>query len=473
MSLVDKPAEPNARVALFKRDESEDWTPADEMFVEEMIEVGKAQPSSSDVSTYKPLGGRGGKGDVKIRLRGKEKYTEDDEKKKVKKDATMGAVYEAEIHRNFTNLADGMYATGRLTREERIALSSAIGDALDAFSDRVSQSAPQLYDRSPYEDSEGEMEKASREFSTETREDYASRGIALPDGSFPIPDKDALRRAIASYGRADIAKRPAVIAHIKRRAKALGATDMIPESFAKLGDEGLADDESVGKQGQDKAGSSDGPHPAEVDKMEGTMPEDNGIDLSTIPEEVRGEVEEFIASLTKRAEDAESEVTLLKSVEKTDEEKEAELLKSADPAIRKMVEDAQAEAAEANSIAKAERESRLNREFLEKAASLPFVPGETQEKADILKAASESLTAEQYGALEKMLRGANDSMKASGIFKVNGSGQNTEGAEGRIESLAKARAEEKEITYEQAYDEILTENPDLYERSEAETVEVN
>lgn len=70
---------------------------------------------------------------------------------------------------------------------------------------------------------------ASREFSSEVRERYSNKGVAMPDGSYPIPDKDALRRAIQSFGRA---KNPeAVKAHIKRRAKALGATDMLPDDW--------------------------------------------------------------------------------------------------------------------------------------------------------------------------------------------------------------------------------------------------
>lgn len=70
---------------------------------------------------------------------------------------------------------------------------------------------------------------SNREFSTKVREKYSDKGIAMEDGSFPIPDKDALRRAIQSIGRA---KDPAKAkAHIKRRARALGATDMIPEGW--------------------------------------------------------------------------------------------------------------------------------------------------------------------------------------------------------------------------------------------------
>jgi hypothetical protein len=71
--------------------------------------------------------------------------------------------------------------------------------------------------------------KAPREFSDARRQTLADSGAAMPDGSYPIPDKDALRRAIASYGRA---KDPAAVkAHIIKRARALGATSMLPEAW--------------------------------------------------------------------------------------------------------------------------------------------------------------------------------------------------------------------------------------------------
>ena len=70
---------------------------------------------------------------------------------------------------------------------------------------------------------------AAREFSTDTREKLAAKKQALPDGGFPIPDVDALKRAIQAIGRA---KDPAAAkAHIKRRAAALGASNLIPEDW--------------------------------------------------------------------------------------------------------------------------------------------------------------------------------------------------------------------------------------------------
>ena len=66
-----------------------------------------------------------------------------------------------------------------------------------------------------------------KEFSPERRETLAEQNKALPDGSFPIENKRDLVNAIQALGRAK--NRTLVAAHIKRRAKALGAT--LPESL--------------------------------------------------------------------------------------------------------------------------------------------------------------------------------------------------------------------------------------------------
>lgn len=72
---------------------------------------------------------------------------------------------------------------------------------------------------------------SERVFKAATRAKDAKTGVAMDDGSFPIPDTDALRRAIASIGRANPDKRAAVKAHIKARARALGATEMLPAGW--------------------------------------------------------------------------------------------------------------------------------------------------------------------------------------------------------------------------------------------------
>jgi hypothetical protein len=80
-----------------------------------------------------------------------------------------------------------------------------------------------------------EMEKAAdayfakKDFSADDRKKLADEGKAMPDGSFPIENGADLENAIHAVGRA---KNPgAAKAHIKRRAKALGLEDKLPDTW--------------------------------------------------------------------------------------------------------------------------------------------------------------------------------------------------------------------------------------------------
>lgn len=71
-----------------------------------------------------------------------------------------------------------------------------------------------------------------RTIPTEKRKQMAKDGTALPDGSFPIENVEDLKNAIQSIGRA---KDPAKAkAHIRKRAAALGQSDLIPDTWAVL-----------------------------------------------------------------------------------------------------------------------------------------------------------------------------------------------------------------------------------------------
>jgi hypothetical protein len=70
-----------------------------------------------------------------------------------------------------------------------------------------------------YVEMEGEH---ARDFSTDQRKALAKQGHALPDGSYPIVTAGDLANAIQAIGRAGPGKRGQVIAHIKKRAAALG-----------------------------------------------------------------------------------------------------------------------------------------------------------------------------------------------------------------------------------------------------------
>ena len=73
-----------------------------------------------------------------------------------------------------------------------------------------------------------------RDFTAEERRAAADAGEAMSDGSYPIKTVADLENAIQSVGRAD--NPDAVKTHIKRRAKALGATDKIPDTWSKSAD---------------------------------------------------------------------------------------------------------------------------------------------------------------------------------------------------------------------------------------------
>lgn len=78
---------------------------------------------------------------------------------------------------------------------------------------------------------------AFKDYDAAARKRMAGNGQAMPDGSFPIADEEDLRNAIQSVGRA--ADQDAARAHIKKRARALGKTALLPEDWASIADGGL------------------------------------------------------------------------------------------------------------------------------------------------------------------------------------------------------------------------------------------
>lgn len=73
------------------------------------------------------------------------------------------------------------------------------------------------------------------DYDAEARRRMAKNGEALPDGSFPIANVADLRNAIQAIGRAS--DPAAAKAHIKKRARALDAAELIPEGWASKTDD--------------------------------------------------------------------------------------------------------------------------------------------------------------------------------------------------------------------------------------------
>ena len=74
--------------------------------------------------------------------------------------ANIGEWLESRLHLRLTQIADDMFGDGHITREERIALSSAIGDALGVYHQSISDNAPQLYQRRPFSELPAETAQA-------------------------------------------------------------------------------------------------------------------------------------------------------------------------------------------------------------------------------------------------------------------------------------------------------------------------
>lgn len=68
--------------------------------------------------------------------------------------ANVGHWMESRIHKAFTELADDAFGDGRLTRDERIGLSQAVGDGLKAFAARLETDHPHLYQRAVWDSPE-------------------------------------------------------------------------------------------------------------------------------------------------------------------------------------------------------------------------------------------------------------------------------------------------------------------------------
>jgi hypothetical protein len=64
--------------------------------------------------------------------------------------ANMGEWLEAMLHLRLTEMADYAFAEGRLRRDERIAVSHAVGMALDAFHLALMEGAVELFSRNPW-----------------------------------------------------------------------------------------------------------------------------------------------------------------------------------------------------------------------------------------------------------------------------------------------------------------------------------
>jgi hypothetical protein len=195
------------------------------------------------------------------------------------------------------------------------------------------------------------------------------------------------------------------------------------------------------------------------------MVEDNAADA---PVELPQEVFDYIKALEEANEELVSQVQKLSSPDDDDDfddlPVEEDILKSADPRIVEIVKAAQERAEAAEMIAKAERDFRLEREYIAKAATLDHLPISADEFGKVLKSTAEAVDTEVFATLWRVLEAANASAASGGLFREVGKSSYVDnGPSTTIEKAAAAiRQSDPSLTKEQAIAKALENDPALY-----------
>jgi hypothetical protein len=327
-------------------------------------------------------------------------------------------------------------------------------------------------DADPDSDEDDDVAKAfaeksevrKRTYSADERKRMAANGQAMPGGRYPIPDKDALNDAIDAVGRGK-GSHATIRAHIRNRAKALGATGMLPDSYkvSKEDEEETLvrrvlkamrkpqdtettpadengetsvpnddpDDDTVSKSDDKEGGTVETPA-VPVLKEDGTW------DLDGVPDEQRATLEPVFKA-------QEAMLTELKDT-------------------RERLEKSEQALAEKQFIAKAKDE-------------LPALAAASR-LGPVLKAAHEHLDEETFGELEAILKAANEQVETGDLFKELGRAALTDESQtgdawSEIEKAADALIEKDSegLTREQAIDKVMktAEGRKLYSRYQTET----
>lgn len=199
--------------------------------------------------------------------------------------------------------------------------------------------------------------------------------------------------------------------------------------------------------------------------------------LKNLPEDVRKGIEE----LQKKADQADTlQQTVTDLQKQVDELKkgaqpssstspEDDIFKGMSPAAKELVMKLQKQAKEAEELAKAEKEARLNREFVTKAAELKGLNVKADEFGPVLKAVAEKCP-EQFEKLEAVLKTASNAILTGEVLKeVGSSGSSSGSAWDKIEKKAEELLKgETSLSKEQAISKVIQQEPQLYEEYQKE-----
>jgi len=320
-----------------------------------------------------------------------------------------------------------------------------------------------------------------RKFTAQERERLADEGKALPDGSFPIVTTADLRNAISAFGRA--ANKAQVARHIKRRARALGATDLLPEEGRLAGllkNEASEDDNqnagSAGEVGNKEINMPD--TNKKVEELQAQLARANSVASLNDAEKAHFETlkgADADTFLAKSVDERKTEVTAInKAQAKADIDANPveyttmdgiELRKSAGPAFISMAKSNDALRKRVD-----EGDKKLEKAALEKRAEaeLPYLPGNLDTRAAMLKAIDGIEDESQRKAAMNALKAQNESMSKAFSNVGHGNTPAPGSADEELDALAKVyHKDHPELTEEQAYSDVLdtTKGSELYTKT--------
>lgn len=180
-------------------------------------------------------------------------------------------------------------------------------------------------------------------------------------------------------------------------------------------------------------------------------------------------LDEATDTLTK----ANTRIEELESSESEETEGDEDVLKSADPKLVALVKSLQedkaaseAKLSDALAIAKGERDQRVEKEFISKAADFKVATDATA-LGKALKDISENCSEDSYKTVEAVLKAAGEQVEKGALFEESGSrgSDSTPKANDAIDTAAKALIEKGEAkTYSEAVAKAVKNDPSLYER---------
>jgi hypothetical protein len=206
---------------------------------------------------------------------------------------------------------------------------------------------------------------------------------------------------------------------------------------------------------------------------------DTDVEEFEVPEKVAT----YIGTLEKRLTEMEGELELARAGAGGEADLQAEIAKALEAMpepIRKRFEEQESiakaateAAAKADEIAKAERDLRLVREHVEKAAAYSRLPGwKAEEMGPVLKSLHEQAP-EVEEKLLPVLQAAQEAIVKGTLFSELGTarrGVSSGEVSDDLEAKAQAIVEKSDgkVTIEKARVQVLSQHPELYDKIEAE-----